>query len=462
MKLKITGKLFLVSFFLIAVTISSAIILNNKYLGKFYLYKKGKQLKEITKIIPTTTTKKEIFDLENKYNVIIDVIDLELLKSPFGRLLTISDKNIYQELIDKGSSSEIAQYMGMKHIMFYRLLDDEHVIRVMTSIHFLDEEVSIANEFYLYTGLLVLAIGFLVSLMFSKTLVRPIIRINKSIKKISRMDFSEKIEVKTQDELAEVASSINFLSDKLEKNIRDLNTANEKLKEDIDREKKIDEMRKRFISNVAHEIKTPVTIINSYAEVLGEICDHGKKNYTEVIIEEGKNISKLLDDLIGLMKLEAEGEILKNEKFDIIDLVKKNLKKYKLDLDEKKVGIILETDGLKELTVEGDKFKIGQVVNNFLSNAVSHVNVGGSIKLNICRKMYRTVIEVINTGSRIEKKHLGSVWEPFYKSDESRSRKYGGTGLGLAISKGILDRHGSTYGVENLENGVKFWFDIKG
>lgn len=460
MKLKIMGKMFLVSFFLIAMTILSAIILNNKYLGKFYLYKKGKQLKEITKIIPNTTTREEIFNLENKYNVIIDVIDLDVLKSPLGRFLTISDKNIYQELIDKGNSSEIAQYMGIKHIMFYKLLDNEHVVRVMTSIHFLDEEVSIANEFYFYIGFIVLCIGAIVSFLFSKTLVKPILKINRSIKKIAKMDFSEKIALKTNDELDEVATSINFLSDKLEKTIRDLNAANEKLKDDINREKRIDEMRKKFISNVAHEIKTPVTIINSYAEVLGELSNQNYKGYTEIIIEEGKNISKLLDDLIGLMKLESEEETLNIENFNILDLIKNNLKKYRLDLDEKKIGVILESCGQNEIEVIGDKFKIGQVINNFLSNAVSHVNIGGNIKVELYEKLDRIVVEVINTGSKIPMEHIESIWDPFYKADEARTRKYGGTGLGLAISKGILDRHKSNYGVVNIDKGVKFWFDI--
>ncbi len=461
MKLRISAKVFLVSFFLIVVTIFSTIILNNIYLEKYYLYKKGKQLEKISKIIPDeNATTEEIFQLENSYGVIIDVIELDSLKSSLGHFLTIDEKNVYQELLNKGNSVELSQYMGIKHIMFYRLMDSRRVIRVMTSIHFLDEEVRIANEFYLYIGFIVLGIGAIVSFLFSKTLVKPILKINRSIKKIAKMDFSEKIDLKTNDELDEVATSINFLSEKLEETIDNLNNANIKLKEDINKEKRIDEMRKKFISNVAHEIKTPVTVINSYAEVLGELSNQNHKNYTEIIIEEGKNISKLLDDLIGLIKLESEGETLNIENFNILELIKNNLKKYRLDLDEKKIGVILESYGQNEIEVIGDKFKIGQVINNFLSNAISHVNIGGNIKVNLYKKLDKIVVEIMNTGSKVPMEHIESIWDPFYKSDEARTRKYGGTGLGLAISKGILDRHKSNYGVVNIDKGVKFWFDI--
>ena len=461
MKLRISAKVFLVSFFLISMTVLSSIILNNLFLEKFYLYRKVNQLEKISEIVQTSSTRSELFDLESDYEVIIDTIKLDALKSPLGRFLTPSNTDVYDELLDKGVSSDITDYMGIRHIMFYKLVDENNVVRVMTSIHFLDEEVAIANEFYLYIGLLVMAVGSIMSLLFSKTLVKPILKINKNIKKIAQMDFSEKISLNTNDELDEVASSINFLSNALKKNIDELNDANEKLIDDIDREKKIDEMRKKFISNVAHEIKTPVTVINSYAEVLGEQCDKGNKNYTDIIIEEGKNISQLLDDLIGLMKLEGEDKTLKKENFDILDMIKNNFRKYKLDLDEKNVGIILDSEDLKEVKVIGDRFRLGQVINNFLSNAISHVNIGGSIKVNIYFKSDRAVIEIANTGSNIDGEHIESIWDPFYKVDEARTRKYGGTGLGLTINKGILEKHRSNYGVENLEDGVKFWFDIE-
>ncbi len=201
--------------------------------------------------------------------------------------------------------------------------------------------------------------------------------------------------------------------------------------------------------------------MNSYAEVLGDSCDGDKKNYTEVIVEEGKNISKLLNDLIGLIKLEDNSVDLNSEKFDILELIKINLRKYRLDLDEKKVGVILDSKGMEEVWVTGDKFRLSQVVNNFLSNAVSYVENGGKIRVNIYKKQERVLVEVINSGPKISGNHIDYIWEPFYKVDESRNRKYGGTGLGLAISKGILEKHGSEHGVVNLEDGVKFWFEVK-
>ena len=152
---------------------------------------------------------------------------------------------------------------------------------------------------------------------------------------------------------------------------------------------------------------------------------------------------------------------LNSEKFDILELIKINLRKYRLDLDEKKVGVILDSKGMEEVWVTGDKFRLSQVVNNFLSNAVSYVENGGEIRVNIYKKHDRVLVEVINSGPKISGDYIDYIWEPFYKVDESRNRKYGGTGLGLAISKGILEKHGSEHGVVNLEDGVKFWFEVR-
>lgn len=178
-----------------------------------------------------------LFELENRYGVLMDVVTLEKLRLPSGKFFTTGGKEVYKELVKKGDSVEVIQYMGIKHIMFYKLLDKTRVIRIMTSIQPLEEAIGIANELYLYTGLIVMEIGFFMSLIFSKTLVKPIIVINRTIKKISQMDFSETVDIKTNDELSEVAASINLLSNELEKNISELNAANEKLRVEIDIEK---------------------------------------------------------------------------------------------------------------------------------------------------------------------------------------------------------------------------------
>ena len=215
-----------------------AVVLNNLYLEKFYLYKKGSQLEEVSKIVLSKNIDEEsLFELEDSYGVLMDVVTLEELRLLSGKFFTTAGKEVYKELVKKGDSVEVIQYMGIKHIMFYKLFDKTRVIRIMTSIQPLEEAIGIANELYLYTGLIVMRIGFFVSLIFSKTLVKPIIVINRTIKKISQMDFSETVDIKTNDELIEVVASINLLSNELEKNISELNAANEKLRVEIDRKK---------------------------------------------------------------------------------------------------------------------------------------------------------------------------------------------------------------------------------
>ncbi len=178
MRLKISAKVFLVSFFLIAGTVLGAVVLNKLYLEKFYLYKKRSQIEEVSKIVLSKNIDEEsLFELEERYGVLMDVVTLEELRLTSGKFFTTAGKEVYKELVKKGDSVEVIQYMGIKHIMFYKLLDKTRVIRIMTSIQPLEEAIGIANELYLYTGLIVMGIGFFMSLIFSKTLVKLIISI---------------------------------------------------------------------------------------------------------------------------------------------------------------------------------------------------------------------------------------------------------------------------------------------
>lgn len=276
------------------------------------------------------------------------------------------------------------------------------------------------------------------------------------------MDFSYRANIKSGDELEELGNNINFLSSELEKNIGQLKLSNIKLKNEVEKRKKIDELRKEFISSVTHEIKTPITVINTHAEMLLydliENKDEGKE-YLKTIMSEGNNISTLLSELIKLIKLEEKIVDIKIEELDLFNLLREESSKYKIDLAEKNVSLILNLE--EELTALGDGFKIRQVVNNLLSNGVSYVENGGELRINLETIEDKARVEIINTGSSIPEDKLENIWKAFYRVEKSRNKKYGGTGLGLTIVNGILERHGSKFGVENIKGGVKFWFTLE-
>ncbi len=264
------------------------------------------------------------------------------------------------------------------------------------------------------------------------------------------------------DEFQELSENINFVSNELENKIQDLKIANLKLKEDINREKKFEQKRREFISNVTHEIKTPITVINTYAESLAEgyvTDDEKRKYYSNIIIEEGQNITKLVDDLLKIIKNEYDNQRLNLEEFDLVNLIKKEMEKFKIDLVQKEVIYLVE--GVNEAIVKADKEKIEHVVNNFLSNGVSYVPQKGTFKVTIVKEESNFLISFENNGKKIKEENIEEIWKPFFKEDRSRSRKYGGTGLGLSIIRELLNAHKSRYGVVNTEKGVKFWFELK-
>lgn len=276
------------------------------------------------------------------------------------------------------------------------------------------------------------------------------------------MDFSHRADLKSGDELEELGTNINFLSLELEKNINSLKLSNIKLQDEVEKIKKIDELRKDFIGSITHEIKTPITVINTHAEmILYDMVENKKeeKEYLKTIISEGVNINDLLNKLLEIIKLEETIGDLKEEELNISNMIKDEINKYKIDIAEKKVELKLNL--VDKVSVLGDRFQIRQVLTNIMSNAISYVDEGGKLDFNILDLGDNIAIEIINTGSTIPEDKLENIWKAFYRVEKSRNRKYGGVGLGLTIVSRILERHRSKYGVENLKNGVKFWFTLK-
>jgi two-component system sensor histidine kinase VanS len=330
-----------------------------------------------------------------------------------------------------------------------------------TSIAAIKENVAIANRFLFITGLFTILIGSLLVFILTGRFTRPILDLKEIAQKMARLDFSKKYSGNFQDEIGELGQSINSLSEQLEISISALTKANRKLQADIERERQIDEMRKSFISNVSHELKTPIALIQGYAEGLkvNVIDDAASKNfYCDVIMDEAAKMNRLVKQLLELAKLESGSLPLERENFDLGKLLEQVLKRNQLLFKETQAR--LETDLAATIYVNGDIDLIEQVVNNYLSNALNHVSGAKLIRVSSELNGTKLRIKVFNSGTPIPEESLAKIWSSFYKVDKARTREYGGSGLGLSIVRAIQEAHGNAYGVSNVAGGVEFWAEF--
>ncbi|HOJ10840.1 MAG TPA: HAMP domain-containing sensor histidine kinase [Clostridiales bacterium] len=333
------------------------------------------------------------------------------------------------------------------------------------------ESVNISNNFFMFTGVITIFIGSIFVILITGKFTKPILELNEIAQGMSQLDFSRRYPVKNRDEIGKLGESINSLSEQLEKSISELTRANQKLREDIEKERKIDEMRKEFISNVSHELKTPIALIQGYAEGLKVNVNEDPENkdfYCNVIIDESMKMNKLVKQLLELSQMESGKTSLERVDFSINDLIEQVLRKNELIFKEKNINVIIKMD--RDIYVNADFEKTEQVLMNYLSNALNHVDERKIVKISAKlpddisdnHKKGKIIISVFNSGKLIPGKDIKKIWTSFYKIDKARTRAYGGTGLGLSIVKAIQEAHGNRYGVINLEKegGVEFWFEL--
>ena len=255
---------------------------------------------------------------------------------------------------------------------------------------------------------------------------------------------------------------MNELSETLETTIKELKNANVALKQDIAKKEQIDEMRKEFLSNVSHELKTPIALIQGYAEGLkeGVSDDEESRNfYCEVIMDEASKMNIMVKKLLTLNQLEFGNESANMERFDIVDMIKNYIKSASMLAKQKEATV--KFDDYPPIFVWGDEFKIEEVLQNYYSNALNHIAGERIVEIKLVRKENHVRISVFNTGTPIPEESLPLIWDKFYKVDKARTRQYGGSGVGLSIVKAIMEGMGQAYGAINYDNGVEFYFELE-
>ena len=328
----------------------------------------------------------------------------------------------------------------------------------------IDENAHSAISVMVITSVAALATALLVVYFYSKRFTKPLIEMRDVTKHISEMDFSQKCTANTNDEIGELSASINRLSDSLRETLDDLSEKNKKLEDDIAREQRVDKMRKDFISNVSHELKTPISIILGYAEGAKLLSQGGEAEkageYCEIIRTEAERMNTLVLQLLELSRYESGVMQAQKEVFDLGELITQYLTAVSLRFTE--AGITCSCDLPEKSPCYADKTKIRMVLNNFISNACAHASGEKQIRVSVTdADSTHFVLRVFNTGAPIAEEDIDKIWGSFYRADKAHSREEGRFGLGLSIVSEIQKLHGEKYGVENLPDGVEFWVTIQ-
>lgn len=332
-----------------------------------------------------------------------------------------------------------------------------------TPISSIRESVSLSNRFLGYVGILAAVSGALLVYVSTRSMTARLDRLSVLSGKMSQLDFDVKFEPDDRDveEIKMLGNSMNMLSDRLKTTIGELKSVNNQLQKDIEEKTRIDEMRKEFIANVSHELKTPIALIQGYAEGLQEGMAEDKESrdyYCDVIVDEAGKMNKMVKQLLTLSSLESGNDRTVMARFDVVELIRGVVSSARILLEQNGITVKFEAD--KPCYVWADEFKIEEVVTNYLSNAIHHASGEKTIVIRLHQEEECTRVSVFNTGTPIPEDALPNLWTKFYKVDKARTRAYGGSGIGLSIVKAIMDGHHQKCGVENWENGVEFWFTL--
>lgn len=478
------------------------IIINNVVLESFYMYSKVETIKTTYKKINQYFNEISIngeskIDINEELNKIAVKNDFEILiKNNENLLLYSSDENL-NSAIDKINEVIMQQdrkfnikYKGNKDIIIYDKnnitirkivdiksninyiflsseLDNGYTLYIRIPISPIQESVKISNNLLILIGGISIIIAGIIASFLSRKFTEPITELNNITTNMAKLDFSKKyIEKDTEDEINNLGKNINLMSSKLESTIKQLRTTNIELEKDIEEKSKIDEMRKQFISDVSHELKTPIALIQGYAEGLIENVntdDESRRFYAEVILDETNKMDTLVKQLLELMKLEYGKREFNDTEFNIVELINEVIRKCKVILEEQNIEVEFKQKS-ETINVLADDFYIDQVITNYFTNAIKHVKeVNGKNEIRIEleeEKESKIKIKVFNTGENIKEEDLERVWKRFYKVDSSRNREDGGTGIGLALVKAIMANYDNKFGVENKEDGVEFYIEL--
>ena len=466
-------------------TILLCLLLNYMFLGRVYMQSKLDVIHDAYETIKQAAESDsygseefahELDDVCRSYNMTVCVMDVNsnmkyvsinggerlenrLIGYVFG-FGTFPDN----ERIIENSDDYVIQRTGQEnkeYLEIYGRLNTGISFIMQTPLSSIQESARIANRFYMMIGCLGALAGGIIIWFVSRRVTKPILELNDISQRMVQLDFEAKYQGRAHNEIDLLGENINKLSDSLEQTISELKTANNELQRDVEKKEAVDEMRKEFLANVSHELKTPIALIQGYAEGLkDDMCDDKESRdfYTDVIIDESHKMNTMVKRLLTLNEIEFGDTKLNIERFELVGFVNSILASTKILAEEKGAEIIFEEE--PPVYVWADEYMIEEVFTNYLTNAIHYVRKDGVIRISFKPKGNDIRVCVYNQGDWIAEEDIGRVFEKFYKADKARTREYGGNGIGLSIVAATMEAHGKKYGVENVADGVLFYFDL--
>ena len=393
-------------------------------------------------------------DHKKRFDDIIDMSGTSLVEN--RTIISSNDKYTLQKVYD--------ERLGDYYLEIWGTLDNGYSIILRTPIQGINDNVNISTTLIKYVGGAILIVGIISAFVVSTYITRPIKQLSDIAERMSEMDFDARYEGSDKGEIGLLGKSMNNMSEKLEHNIAELKKANLELKKDIDKKEKLEIMRTDFLSNVSHELKTPIALIQGYAEGLKEgITDDPESMgfYCDVIMDEANKMNTMVKRLLTLNQIEFGNDEPEMERFDINELIASVADANAIRAGQKNMSIVFDNRNEHNF-VWADEYKTEEVLTNYISNALNHCDGKRAIEVRTEKSENggTITVTVYNSGKNIADEDLERIWEKFYKTDKARTREYGGNGIGLSIVKAIMDSMGQEYGVRNVSDGVEFWFNL--
>ena len=472
----------------IAVMVGTIILVwfaNSTFLEKYYISNKVHAIysayESLDSAVSGGSISSDEFDLElrrvcDMYNISVVVIDAQsnTIKST-SRDTDLLIRRLYDKVFQRDNKLEkladtdryslavtTDQGMGTDYLEMWGVLDNGNLFLIRSPLESIRDSAKIANKFLAYIGIVVTLVSALLIWFVTTRITKPIMELKDISARMTNLDFEMHYKSRGKNEIDLLGEHMNQLSDTLEKTISELKTANNELQRDIEKKEEIDEMRKEFLANVSHELKTPIALIQGYAEGLKEGIhddDESKDFYCDVIIDESGKMNNMVKKLLTLNQLEFGNDVITMERFDVVAMIHNFLQSAEILTQQNEVNVRMEQT--EPIYVWADEFKTEEVIRNYFSNAMNHVKGDKIIDIKYTMLENKVRIGIFNTGDPIPEDSLPHLWEKFYKVDKARTREYGGSGVGLSIVKAIMDSMNQQYGVINYTNGVEFWIELE-
>ncbi len=467
-RVSIKYKIFIGAVLFIILNIIINLLIVRISINDIYLALEKKELKSVYSNILKTKNDDRITDVI--YDANSNGIKVKIMDSNLNILYTIFSDRMNNRFTDldlvllnslRNSKSKIIVLNNYKKngydLHLVGKTKDGYAI-ISTSIESIKKDAKTTTIVIFLTSLITLLILLVLSYFISKLFSKKINEIKEVTDDITALKFNKKINVTTNDELGDLFNNVNIMSKRLEDNIKELNKANIKLKEDLIEKEKQENSRKKLIANISHEFKTPLTIISGYSQLmLSEAKDEEDKKNLNVMISEAERLSDLVHEFLELSKLESGNIKLNKEMVDINTIIKNEIDKLDVDIKNKGVNVTLKLCKEAELFV--DKREFTKVIENLLTNAIKFTKGDKRIVVKTYVKDEYFYYEVYNSGDTIKESDMENIFNSYYKDKSTRNKK--GTGLGLTIVKVVVDLHNGECFVKNTSDGVKFTIKIK-